>query len=93
MIPTISQYCGPNTTRVEVNGLTLYFSYQQLVAFRKGTMLCVRENEWGNTTGKHINAIPDSKRVQKLSEEEFTSIWNEVSEQVLFPVHSTRSNS
>ena len=45
-----------------------WFSYDTLVAFRiNGTEkednggLVVRENKWGPTTGKHLNAINDNK--------------------------------
>lgn len=44
----------------------VYFSYQTPVAFwTPATGLVCRQNDWGPTTGKHLNAIqPDkSKRV------------------------------
>jgi hypothetical protein len=48
------------------NGNTYYFSYRTLVAFyTHRTGLVCRQNDWGTTTGKHLNWIePDkSKRV------------------------------
>ena len=60
-------------------GRAFYFSYQTLVAFRaKGQTVC-RENVWGPTTGKHLNAIePDhSKRVNA---DEFDRLYDELVE-------------
>ena len=52
----------------DVNKVDYYFSYKTLVAFdHKSTGLVIRENIWGNTTGKHLNWIDDdkSKRVNE----------------------------
>lgn len=45
-------------------GRTFYFSYNTLVAFRAPlTGLVCRENDWKQTTGKHLNVIqPDKKK-------------------------------
>lgn len=50
---------GVNTLAFEDGkGNTFYFSYNTLVAFKiKYNELFVRENVWGNTTGKHLNWI------------------------------------
>lgn len=42
----------------------VYFSYKTPVAFRTPeTGLVIRKNDWGPTTGKHLNAIdPDHKK-------------------------------
>jgi hypothetical protein len=55
-------YCegttGSNALAVQTGNLTLYYSYQTVIAFRspeKG--LVVSENVWSRTTGKHLNAI------------------------------------
>ena len=50
----------------DVNRIEYYFSYNTLVAFKHPTSdLVIRENIWGNTTGKHLNWIDadKSKRV------------------------------
>lgn len=60
-------------------GNSFWFSYKTLVAFSgPGIPLVCRENEWGPTTGKHLNQIePDKKRrvscevFQKLFQESF----------------------
>lgn len=49
---------------VGVGGLTIWFSYQTPVAFQDdGKIVFCRRNDWGPTTGKHLNAIqPDHKK-------------------------------
>lgn len=61
--PTISHPTDKaNFTHVAVAGVDFYFSYRTCVAFRgsNGRMV-VRENEWGPTTGKHLNWIDEDK--------------------------------
>ena len=51
-------------------GNTYWFSYQTLIAFGTDKAgLVIRENVWGTTTGKHLNAIDDDKsnRVDKAT--------------------------
>jgi hypothetical protein len=60
-IPTTEHYAGKNTTAHAVTderGVTFYFSYRTLIAVRfpDGSLL-MRENAWGPTTGRHLNAI------------------------------------
>jgi hypothetical protein len=62
-LPTFSTYC-PNTTAANAlvfdlgNGFRVWYSYKTPVAFSTGNgRILVRENEWGPTTGKHLNAI------------------------------------
>ena len=50
----------PNFTRVWVGNLTLVFSYETIIAFQYGwgaDNWVVRENDWSNTTGKHLNWV------------------------------------
>lgn len=78
MLPSITRFCGNNTTEITINGITLYFSYETLIGFRKGIFLCIRKNEWGNATGKHINAIPGSGSVSRKDKEQFMCAYQEV---------------
>ena len=57
----------PNFTRVQIGVLALWFSYETIIAFaHPSTGRVAAENEWGVTTGKHLNHISDkSTRVQK----------------------------
>ncbi len=58
MSVSISHPTGrPNFSRVSVNGLTLWFSYETVIAFQDTGNIVVSENVWGPTTGKHINAV------------------------------------
>jgi hypothetical protein len=70
-LPEWAVYC-PNTTGVnalvfDLGDLRVWFSYKTPVAFSfLGGPPWVRQNEWGPTTGKHLNAIdggsPAAKR-------------------------------
>lgn len=52
------------------DGRDIYFSYETPVAFRGKNGLVIRENDWGPTTGKHLNAINDDKK-RRISGAEF----------------------
>lgn len=57
---------GAHALCFEVGDLTVYFSYKTPIAFKHPlTGLVIRSNEWGPTTGKHLNAInaDKSKRI------------------------------
>lgn len=58
----------------------IYYSYETLVAFTdlKGNHY-VRQNEWGNTTGKHLNLIDGGTKealATRLNAADFTTIFN-----------------
>lgn len=56
----------PNFASVRVGKITIYFSYETPIAFHHpATGEVVRENDWGPTTGKHLNWVDGnaSKRV------------------------------
>lgn len=54
---------GAHAMAVDVGNLTLYFSYKTVVAFSDGyNKTVVSENNWGPTTGKHLNAIDDGNK-------------------------------
>ena len=58
-----------NNTLVRTNHGDVWFSYKTPIAFRTLTTgLVISENDWGPTTGKHLNSInPDkSKRVSHV---------------------------
>ena len=71
-LPHIRSYGNYTTSnygaasKVSIGRLTLYFSYETIVAFSiPGGLIC-SENVWSVTTGKHLNWIePDKgKRVK-----------------------------
>ncbi|MHC4463631.1 MAG: hypothetical protein ACYS30_19705 [Planctomycetota bacterium] len=82
--PNFSCYYDYESNNYGVNALrfgdpagnSFYFSYRTLVAFSAGNGLVCRQNNWGNTTGKHLNAIqPDKKK--RVSDEEFDRLYAE----------------
>ena len=56
----------------DAEGRDFYYSYRTLVAVRvPGRGLVVRENDWGPTTGKHLNWIDYGNKEARVSKEEF----------------------
>ena len=76
---SISNYTGRNTPahRVEINNLTLWFSYRTPVAFSYMGEFCIRENVWSTTTGRHLNEIDDDHSI-RISGEEFNKRLNQI---------------
>lgn len=57
-------------------GNDYYFSYETLVAFRgPDGRLRVLKNYWSTTTGKHLNAIDDGDKKQRLTKDEFADAF------------------
>jgi hypothetical protein len=82
MLPTWSVYCS-NTTSTnalcfDLGRLTVWFSYKTPVAFRPNVgprqPLLVRENDWGSTTGKHLNAIDGGDKKSRIPGEKFEEL-------------------
>jgi hypothetical protein len=62
---------GAHSMVFKVGPLSVYFSYKTPVAFsHPRTGLVVRENDWGPTTGKHLNWINNIKE-DRISGGEF----------------------
>lgn len=61
---------GAHSLCVELGSRKFYYSYQTLVAF-KGTnskgehFSVIHQNDWGNTTGKHLNWIDGGSKEAK----------------------------
>ena len=72
---------GAHALMVTMDGLTVWFSYQTPVAFRAGCRArVVRENSWGPTTGKHLNAIDGGSKEAKalrVDSETFERLYGE----------------
>lgn len=82
-LPTISVYCenttGANAICVSFNNADLYFSYRTPVAIRApGLGLLVRQNDWGPTTGKHLNAIDGGRKSSRVPGEVFEAKLREL---------------
>lgn len=63
----------PNFCYVEHRGKTWYFSYSTCIGFRGSDGLIMSENQWGPTTGKHLNWI-STDRNKRLPYEEFQKL-------------------
>ena len=66
-----SSNCGANALVFSIGEIDVYFSYQTPVAFRGPNGLRVRENEWGPTTGKHLNWIDGGDKKHRIPGEQF----------------------
>lgn len=81
-LPTIDTYCnyssgnyGAHALRVDFDNLTLWYSYNTIIAFRGGGYpMTVRQNDWSTTTGKHLNAIDGSDKKGRVSGEKFETM-------------------
>ena len=66
-------------TKLWINDKAIWFSYETPVAFWNGNKLIVSENEWGCTTGRHLNSIDGGGREEKekrIPHEELLRILN-----------------
>lgn len=69
-LPTI--YSPRNYTRVTIGPVTVWFSYTTPIAFQTlGEPPVVRQNEWGSTTGKHLNRVDGGDKKLRVSGSEF----------------------
>ncbi len=72
-----SNYGVNSLELTDKDGNTYYFSYQTVVAvFVSGHGLIIRENDWGQTTGKHLNWI-DTDKSKRLPSSVFISELHE----------------
>jgi hypothetical protein len=77
VIPEIETIAA-NLTSVKIGKVTVWFSYTTPVACDSPDYgFVASKNIWSQTTGKHLNTI-DSRRDQRISNERFTEILDEV---------------
>ena len=82
--PAFEVYCDYQSNNYGVNALCFtlpqgrfWFSYKTLVAFwTLGEGRVVRENEWGPTTGKHLNAIDGGDKKERVSSHDFEILYS-----------------
>jgi len=60
-----------NTIAVIIGDLTIFFSYGTIISFSIKGELTVRKNEWGSTTGKHLNWIDGGTKESRIDGVEF----------------------
>lgn len=78
-LPRISSYgeyssgnYGANSLEVRFEDFTLYYSYSTIVAFSdRQEGMFVHKNDWGTTTGKHLNWIDGGNKKSRLPHDEF----------------------
>lgn len=59
-----------NFYEVQINELSLYFSYETIIGFQNGcNPPVISENVWSTTTGKHLNQI--ALKEKRIPHEEF----------------------
>ena len=64
--------------RLYLGDLEIWYSYETPIAFRGRDMVLVaRENDWSNTTGKHMNQIPGNEKKNRIPGEEFEKLLDE----------------
>jgi hypothetical protein len=88
-LPKISNYgqyssdnYGVNSLRVDVGPLAIWFSYTTPVAFQlDGRARVVRQNQWGPTTGKHLNWIDGNSHKSRVTSDEFERLFDEALQQ------------
>ncbi len=61
-----------NFNMVSINGVNIYFSYQTAIGVMSGGKSVISVNDWGPTTGKHLNYLEQdkSKRVPQIEVEQ-----------------------
>ena len=78
-LPSFESYGNYSSTNYGAHALVfhtpkgdIYFSYKTPVAFRtSATGLRVRVNDWSTTTGKHLNAIDNGNKKERITGEQF----------------------
>ena len=69
---------GAHCLMVTMGNVTVWFSYKTPVAFQVGHgEIVVRRNDWGPTTGKHLNAIDGGNKKARVDVETFQRLWSE----------------
>ncbi len=76
-----SKNYGAHSLEVDIGNLTLYFSYDTVIAFSDGQGRKVSENAWGTTTGKHLNWIDGGDKKSRLPRKQFEAELNKVLKQ------------
>jgi hypothetical protein len=75
----VSVETGSNYSEVSFQNLTIWTSYKTVIGFMTAkTGRVVRENVWGPTTGKHMNAIDSGNKAGRISGAEFEAKLAEV---------------
>lgn len=70
---------GRNTQYAKFGHVTVYFSYETPVAVEAPNCgLVVSQNQWGKTTGKHLNWIDDGDKNSRVPHAEVLKLINQL---------------
>lgn len=69
---------GAHCLTFSIGPLQVWFSYATMVAFHfDGHARVVSKNDWGTTTGKHLNWIDGRCKKQRVDQETFDRLYAE----------------
>ena len=75
-----------NYATVHIGNITLHFSYRTVIAFEgAGYEFTIRENDWGPTTGKHLNMLDGGSaaaKKQRIPGEQFVEMLNDIQRRI-----------
>lgn len=87
-LPSFSSYgeysssdYGAHCLAFYMPNITVWFSYKTPVAFAKDGKKYVRQNEWGPTTGKHLNWIDRGDKESRIGGQEFERLLAEATKE------------
>lgn len=66
-----------NCLKFYLPNITIWYSYHTPVAFKRDGKLVVRKNNWGTTTGKHLNWIDGGNKKARINSDEFEKLLQE----------------
>lgn len=56
--------------KLTIGEVTIFFSYETPIAYVENGFVVIRQNDWGATTGKHLNRVNTDKKI-RISGEQF----------------------
>jgi len=76
LLPTFETYCKKtspqNALVLTFQHVRIWYSYRTPVAFSvEGGPIVVRENDWKQTTGRHLSAIDGGDKATRIPGEQF----------------------
>lgn len=74
----VSIETGGNYANVQLGSLIVNFSYATPISFALCGVRVTRENDWGPTTGKHLNAVDGGDKSSRLPGDEFEQLLSRV---------------
>jgi len=73
---------GNNNRKVTIGDLELFYSYRTVIAFNRAHWpTVIAQNQWGSTTGRHLNDVNPDKSI-RLPYKEFKQQLKELLEEL-----------